>query len=237
MTTCCENKLFSLASAINYLLFTATNFGGHTDYVFLLFLLLLFVCLYVCCVENDSVFSAVMSPAPTLSVFTLLLSLVVSPESLALSHHLAASCVKHFFGKGFKLKLGFSSVVKLAFGTKNLLLPPEFQAVANCFLCLEIRDLAGAEYIYTINTFNWMVCLLALIKALTPVYASLLHDSEPHTLEEDYILIFYKYTVHMEKELDQDTKLSFIWNLFAAEANAKKEASALMCWKLNSRKS
>ncbi|KAJ9080655.1 hypothetical protein DSO57_1022565 [Entomophthora muscae] len=29
------------------------------------------------------------------------------------------------------------------------------------------------------------------------------------------------------KELDQDAKLSFIWNLFAAEANAKKEASTL----------
>ncbi|KAJ9063116.1 hypothetical protein DSO57_1003646 [Entomophthora muscae] len=72
-----------------------------------------------------------------------------------------------------------------------------------------------------------MVGLPVLIKVLTPEYTGLLHDSEPRTLEEAYLLICYKYAVNVEKGLDQDTKLSSIWNPFAAEANAKKEASAL----------
>ncbi|KAJ9089622.1 hypothetical protein DSO57_1010781, partial [Entomophthora muscae] len=89
----------------------------------------------------------------------------------------------------------------------------EFQAMANCFLCSEIRDPAGTELIYTIDIFNRMIGLTALIKVLTPAYTCFLCDSEPHTLEEVYILISHKYVVHVEKELDQDAKLSSIWNL------------------------
>ncbi|KAJ9086330.1 hypothetical protein DSO57_1005037, partial [Entomophthora muscae] len=65
------------------------------------------------------------------------------------------------------------------------------------------------------------------IKALPPEYAGLVHNSESFTLEEVYVSVCFKYSVHMEKEHDQKAKISFICNLFVTNSIAKKEASAL----------
>ncbi|KAJ9049694.1 hypothetical protein DSO57_1021842 [Entomophthora muscae] len=156
--------------------------------------------------KKDSVSPTVVLPAPAPSVSMLSLSLVVSPESLSLSQHFAASHVKNFVGKGFK----FSCLAKVRFFLRTE-------------ACLWHKDLACTSW------SNWIVAAEHCFVPYKPNAASFLanlHICQCSNLHS-FLVEFQAYAVHIEKKLDQDAKLSSIWNLFAEEANSKKEASAL----------